>query len=233
MSDATHLPADRLGDIRSLVDQGRTYSLSTLAGIAGMLLAAGAGCTTRGELIRVKQENRVLRDTKERLERTVADRDGTIARLHRQVRTLEGFGPDRPADLFAPVKLQIASLTGGADYDGKPGDDGVTVHLRPRDADGDVVKAPGRFRIQLLDNSEFGSPRVLGIYVFNAEDELRRAWHGKLGTNHYTFKCPFPPGVELPLGRRVVVDAEFVDYLTGTTLTAVKEVRISLVDEPQ
>ena len=193
----------------------------------GMLLVVSAGCMSPGARAKLIQESAALRREKERLERTVEQREGTIARLHRQIETLEGFGPDRPADLFAPVKLEIASLSGGADYDARPGDDGVTVYLRPKDADGDVVKAPGRITIQLLDNTNLGSPRLLGVYKFNDPQTLRRSWHGRFATQHYTLKCPFSPGTNPPKTGRVTVSAEFVDFLTGATLTAVKEVPVS------
>lgn len=182
-----------------------------------------------GERARLTQENASVRQQKERLERTVGQRDGTIAALHQQIRRLEGFGPERPADLFAPVRLEIAKLSGGHDYDGRRGDDGVTVYLRPRDADGDVVKVPGRISVQLLDNTELDSPKVIAVCQLDDADGLREAWYGQFGTQHYTLKCPFPPGLKPP--RRVDVKAEFVDYLTGATLTAVKEVTVSPVQE--
>lgn len=197
----------------------------------GMLLLAVSACASGGERTRLIKENDVLRRDTERLQRTIVQRDGTIVQLHRQIENLEGFRPDRPADLFAPVKLEIASLTGGADYDGKPGDDGVTVYLRPRDADGHVVKVPGRITIQLLDNANLGSPRILGLYVFDDPAKLRKLWHGRFATQHYTLRCPFPPGATPPDTRRVTVSAEFADYLTGAALTAVKEVPISLIEE--
>jgi len=180
---------------------------------------------------RILKDNDALRRDKERLERTVAERDATIASLQQQTITLRGFGPDRKADLFAPVKLEIASQSGGAEYDDKPGDDGVTVYLRPRDADGDVVKVPGRMKVQLVDNTDIGSPRVLGVYAFEDLNEVRKTWHGKFATQHFTLKCPFPPGVELPKSRRVLVSAEFLDLLSGATLTTSKEVSFS-VPEP-
>ncbi len=198
-----------------------------------MLLLALPSCTSPGERARFIQANDALRYEKERLQDIVAQRDGTIANLHGQIRNLEGFSPDRPVDLFAPVTLEIASLSGGSDYDDMPGDDGVTVYLRPRDADGDIVKVPGRITIQLLDldNANSASPRLLGVYVFDDPDKLRKTWHGRFATQHYTLKCPFPPGTEPPATRRVTVSVEFVDYLTGQTLTALKEVPISLIEE--
>ncbi len=196
----------------------------------GFAVLALSGCDAPGRRAKLTQENEALRRDNERLERTVQQRDGTIARLSQQIENLEGFGPDRPADLFAPVKIEIASLSGGADYDGRPGDDGVTVYLRPRDADGHVVKVPGRITIQLLDNAVLGSPRVLGVYRFDDIEKLRQIWLGRFATQHYTLRCPFPPDTKLPERRRVTVHAEFVDYLTGATLTAVKEVSISFPD---
>jgi len=194
------------------------------------LLVALSACDSPGLRAKLTKENEALRRDNERLERTVQQRDGTIARLSRQIEDLKGFGPDRPADLFAPVSIEIASLSGGADYDGRPGDDGVTVYLRPRDADGHVVKVPGRITIQLTDNTEAGSPRVLGVYRFDDLDALRQMWLGRFATQHYRLRCPFPPDTKLPERRRVTVHAEFVDYLTAATLTAVKEVSISFPD---
>ncbi len=194
--------------------------------LIGVMLVALSACRSPGQWARLTKNNDALRRDNERMQRIVAQRDGTIARLHRQIEQLEGFGPGRPAGLFAPVKIEIASLSGGAEYDDKPGDDGVTVYIRPRDAEGDVVKVPGRFTIQLIDNTNLASPRRLGLYVFDDPGELGKLWHGKFATNHYTLRCPFPPGAKLPATRRVTVQAEFVDYLTGATLTAVKEVRL-------
>lgn len=200
-------------------------------GLGVALSLSVQACVSSGERSKLIQENEALQHDKQRLERVVAQRDGTIARLHQQVDKLEDFGPDRPADFFTPAKLEIASLSGGADYDGKPGDDGVTVYLQPRDAHGDVVKVPGRITIQLLDNTDMTSPHILGVYVFDDPEKLGRLWHSRFATNHYTLKCPFPPGARLPDTRRVTVSAEFVDYLTGGTLTAVKEVPVTYPDD--
>jgi hypothetical protein len=205
------------------------HRASRVGQLATLLLGA-AGCVSGAERAKVLKDNESLRIEKARLERTVAQRDETIASLHKQIDNLKGFTPDRPLDLFAPVKLEIAGLSGGADYDGKPGDDGITVYLRPRDADGDAVKVPGRMKVQLVDNSVIGSPRVLGVYIFDDPNETRKAWHAKFGTQHFSLKCPFPPGVELPKSRRVMVSAEFIDLLTGATLTASQEVGFSMPD---
>ncbi len=180
-----------------------------------------------GDRARLVRDNDVLRKANERLERTVSQREATIATLTRQVESLQQLGPRRSADFFAPARIEIAGLSGGSDFDGNPGDDGVIVYVRPLDQDGDVVKVPGRIRIELVDGSELGRPRVLGVYQFDDLQELRKMWHGKLLTQHYTLRCPFPADTKLPENRRVQVRAEFLDYLSGSTLTAGREVSIS------
>ncbi len=184
----------------------------------------GVGCRAPGEWAQLVKENQSLREDSTRLERTVAEREATIASLENQVDDLKSFGPDRPADLFAPVRLEIASLSGGADFDGQPGDDGIILYLRPIDADGDTVKAPGQISIQLLDNSALSTPRVIGVYTFDEPEQLRNLWYGLVGTQHYTVRCPFPSGVKLPGDRKLLVSAVFVDFLTGRSLTTQKEV---------
>lgn len=196
-----------------------------------MILLLPGACISPSRRVELLKDNESLRRQNEGLEREVSDRDGTIARLRRQVEDLQDFETDRPADLFAPVRLEIASLTGGADYDDTPGDDGVTVYLRPRDGDDDIVKAPGRIQVQLLDNTNLAAPRVLQVCVVDEPNKLGRLWHGRFLTDHYTIKCEFPADVVLPASRRVTVSAEFTDYLTGTTLRAVKEVSISFPDD--
>ena len=157
----------------------------------------------------------------------VADRDSTVSGFQKQVENLKSFQRDRPADLFAPEKLEIVRRSGGADYDGQPGDDGVTVYLRLLDADGDTVKVGGRIRVELQDPSTPGTPRVIGLYVFDRADDLRKHWDGRFGMHHFTLKCPFPAGFKPPTAGRVTVRAEFDDYLTGRTLTALDEVSVA------
>lgn len=46
-----------------------------------------------------------------------------------------------------------AGRTGGADFDGRPGDDGVTVVVQPKNAAGQIVLDPGSVSIAVLDPS--------------------------------------------------------------------------------
>ena len=64
------------------------------------------------------KDNEALRLRVERLELTVAQRNSTIAMMQQQIVELKGYGANRPADLFAPVRIEIVSRSGGQDYDG-------------------------------------------------------------------------------------------------------------------
>ncbi len=228
---ASHCAHIRLFEAHSTIARPRGLKPAARFGVFGQVALLSflvlTGCGSPGRRAELLKNNDALQRENRQLHQSIADRDGEIAQLNGRVAALKGFGEERPADLFAPVRLEIASRSGGADYDGKPGDDGVTVYLRPRDADGDSVKTPGHITIQIIDNTDLEDPRVLGVYTFSDADELRALWNSVFFTDHYSLKCPFADGVEPPSSRRVTVSAVFVDYLTGKTLTAVREVSIS------
>ncbi len=204
------------------------YHRSLVISLSCIVLIAIAGGCDGGHRERLVTGYDQLRQQNESLSRDLADRDRTVAALTLQIDDLTTFDAKAPADLFAVTKLEIVRLTGGADYDGKPGQDGVTVHLRLLDADGDIHKAAGRFTIQLVDNRDLGSPRVLGVYNFHEPQQLKKAWFGKFGTNHFTFKCPFKPSDNLTGVTDVDVKAEFLDFLTGRRISAIKQVSVSI-----
>lgn len=196
-----------------------------LAGVSCMALAA---CNAPAQRARLARGNDELRTKNAELERTLAQREETLAAQQRQIATLQAFPPDRPSAAFAPVRIEIAGLSGGSDFDQQPGDDGVTVHVRLYDADGDAVKAPGRVGIQVTDNQTMSAPRVLALCTYEKVEDLRKSWHGRFGTSHYTFRCPFSKDLPPPAGPTVDVRVEFTDYLTGAMLTTVKQVPVSI-----
>jgi hypothetical protein len=172
--------------------------------------------------------------TNDELTRRVAELEREAAACQAKLQSSEGsaarlveMGSDRPVDLFAPVRVEIDKLTGGDNYDGAPGDDGVTVYLQPLDSDGNVVKVPGRIRVQLLDNTDLSQPRVIQVCEYSDPADLRKSWHGRFLTNHYTLKCAFPPDAQLPASGELLATVSFVDYLTGRELSAHKIVTFS------
>jgi len=207
------------------VSKRRGSAARVVMAIVSLLVIAG--CDSSRRQIGIIREKEALQRTADRMLRELSAKDARIRQLESQVAYLQSFDPNRPVDIFSPVKIEIAGLTRGADYDGLPGDDGVTVYVRPRDADGDAVKAAGSITVQLIDNTNLAAPKVVGVYEFDDAQALRTMWHGRFNTDHFSLKCPFPDGFSPPASRRLTVSARFVDFLTGATLTAVKEVDIS------
>lgn len=198
-------------------------------------LAAGAvsagGCVNESNTIRALQERVTALETdRQRCTQALADRDAIIADLRRRVDAGPAFEGIDLDDLFTVDRIEIVSQTGGADFDGQPGDDGVVVYVQPVDAYGDFLKAAGQFTVELLDLSNPGSPRSLATYVFNKREELAEAWYGGLLTNHYTFRCAFPPRLNPRPPREVYVRVVMLDWLTGREFAATRTVTLERID---
>ncbi len=193
-----------------------------LGAVFGPVLVAG--CVGQGEnklrdeLTRLREENRARND------QLVAQR-ATIDELNVQLRNARGINEEDLKKLYYPKELVIDRLTGGADYDGQPGDDGVTVYLRPIDQYGDVIKIPGDVTIQLYDLAAAPDRNFLGEYRISV-DQLAPLWHGRLMTGHFTIKCPWAKGP--PQHDEITVRATFVDYLTKRVVSAQTTCKVKL-----
>ncbi len=148
-----------------------------------------------------------------------------LAGTREQLLQARGLDPQRWERAFRPVDVRIATRSGGANYDNKPGDDGVTVYLQPIDRDGDVVKVAGEIRIQLYDLAAAPGRQLIGEYRVPAE-ECGSHWYGKLLTQHFTVKCPWPSGP--PEHSNITIRATFIDDLTGNVMTAQEAVEVAL-----
>ncbi len=200
------------------------------AGLTAVAVAMAAGCQLGPDprLKTVSQRADKLAVENERLEQELLDRDARLTQCTEQVAALQNLGPVQLDRLFVVDRIELVSRTGGAEYDDAPGDDGVTVYLRPLDAEGHVLKAAGEITIELVDTNTPGSPRSLGLYVHNDSQQLRRLWHGGFLTDHYTIKCPWDPAIGPPAHREVTIKATFYDFLTAKRLTATTVVQVAL-----
>ena len=180
----------------------------------GLLPSSGCGDQTVLELRRrVTQLEKCLGEKDNQL---VAQRV-TVEKLHEQIDKLRGWTDEDLERIFYPERIEIASLSGGDDYDGKPGDDGVTVYLRPLDRDGDAVKVAGDIRVQLYDLENPSDQNLIGEYYVPV-DQVAQCWYGRLATYHYTIRCPWQTGP--PAHDQITIRATFVDYLTQRAMTA-------------
>ena len=203
--------------------RGRWFAPARLT--AGLLLALStAGCVSPTEL-QLRREIADLRDQVSAQDNKLAAQSAAIDGLNRQLAAARGISEDDLKKLFYPERLTIDSLSGGADYDDQPGDDGVTVFLRPIDREGDVVKVPGDITIQLYDLAAPPGRNLIGEYKIPVE-QVAKLWHGKLMTNHYTIKCPWPHGA--PEHTEITIRALFVDYLTKRVVSAQTTCQVEL-----
>ncbi|MCB9849834.1 MAG: hypothetical protein H6817_03940 [Phycisphaerales bacterium] len=205
--------------------------LRSLPRIAVLLVAAMscAGCDNGSTaMIRTLQERVDKQDLAlKRCANDVADRDALLANLQRRVDANRPFANLTLDDLFTVDRIVIVDQTGGSDFDGKPGDDGVIVYVRPVDAQGDTLKAAGKITVQLLDLTDPASPRALATCEYADRDALAAAWFGGFLTDHYTLKCAIPAG--LSPAREVHVRVTFLDYLTGREFVASKTVMLKRI----
>ena len=185
-----------------------------LLAFAGALLAAG--CESPAEL-QMRKEIGDLRQTVKDRDNQLAAQKAALEEANRQLAVARSISEDDLKKLFYPERLEIDKLTGGYDSDGKPGDDGVVVYLKPVDKDGDVLKIPGDITIQLYDLAAPPAQNFIGEYKVPV-DQVGKLWHGKLWTNHYAIKCPWPHGP--PKHPEVTVRVLFVDYLTKRVVSA-------------
>lgn len=186
-------------------------------------LACGAmalslfGCdwgTSTERMRQLDQQMRELGDQVDKLNKDVAAKDATIEAQRRQITTLQNLGERRLEKLYYVTAIKIDRLTGPANFDDKPGNDGIVVYFSPIDQEGHTIKAAGDIRIQLLDLANPDGQHLIGEYRLDV-DHARKAWHGRMLTNHYSVKCPWKSGP--PVHDEITVRVEFVDYLTGNT----------------
>jgi hypothetical protein len=188
---------------------------------ATLLLLLSAGCADTS-VVELRRQNTQLKDQLAQKDHDLVAQQTQIHELNSQLATARAFTKDDLQKIFFPDKLEIDSLSGGENYDNNPGDDGVTVYLKPIDRDGDVIKVAGDIRIELFDLSKAGDNLIAKVHV--PVEQVSKMWYGKLMTYHYTVRVPWQKGP--PSNPEVTVRATFVDYLTQRVLTAQTVVKV-------
>ncbi len=190
--------------------------LLVFAPLSCLILWPTPGCHSPTELELQRQVDRLGEQAAER-DNQLASQRITIEQLHKQLQVPRGWSDDDLKVLFSPEKIVLGTLSGGADYDDKPGHDGITVYIKPIDRDGDAVKVAGDIRVQLLDLAAPKGERDVGEY-FIPHDQVSLLWYGKFATYHYTVRCPWLSGP--PANDEITIRVTFVDFLTQRTMTA-------------
>lgn len=194
-----------------------------------MMLVALPGCPPPAD--RVSDLLTQIKETQQRnreLERQLGSGAARITNLEKQVDNLLAQEGTRPLT-FDIEHLQILSMSSGTNLDDKPGDDAVTVYLRPVDADGDTLKRGGRIKVELYDLTEPGRPRSLGVTTIDDPAKIREMWYGKLWTDYYKVIAEIPADANLAPGQEIDVKVWFTDFSTGREFNARKTIKINLV----
>lgn len=210
----------------------RTVStLTRLATILCVVLLSGAvGCfrdSVSGEDYREAQrERQTAQERIQRLENKLENAQETEESLRDRLARTSGLTEETLAALPLPVKIQLASQSGGYDHDDQPGDDGIVLYIQPVDEDGHVVKAAGKMTVELYDLAAGPDGQKINTCRFDTA-ELRASWYGRLMTQHFTLRCPWPEGYT-PEHREITARASFTELLSGRTMTLQETFEISM-----
>lgn len=166
-------------------------------------------------VLALRRENTELTQRLEQASSELADLRQSVDAKDQEILKLQGFSDQRRGYLAAVQWIVLDRLTGGIDEDHDGYDDGVVVYLTPIDEDGHAVKVPGQVSIKVFDLNGT-EPLLLGDVDIDP-GELRKSWHGRFWTDHYTIRCPFRVR---PTHTPITVRAAFVDMMTGREFTA-------------
>lgn len=191
-------------------------------GLVIFAILLSAGCPD-ARVVELGRENSRLKEGLADRDRQTAALSAALEECNRQLVQARGLSPETLEKIFYAEQIVIDPLSGGQDYDGQPGDDGVTVYLRPLDRDGDTLKVAGDVRIELFDLAMPPGRNLIATHNFPVE-KVRESWYGKFITYHYTFRCPWQHGP--PENPEITVRATFVDYLTRRVMTTQTVVKV-------
>ena len=126
--------------------------------------------------------------------------------------------PEQLAELQAlaaavrPVRIELGFATDGKDWDNDGYDDGVEVHLIPRDAAGSAIKSPGEVNVTLAEEGALG---------LGGAGKARDSWEVTGGALEYSWNESIFPSyvVRLPWHGQPPVMAAGILLVTFTPLT--------------
>ncbi|WP_278465547.1 hypothetical protein [Gimesia maris] len=114
--------------------------------------------------------------------------------------------PEQTKALYKVTGVKVNSLlTGGVDLDSKQGDELWTTVVTPHDADGETVKLPADFELELVDLNQPEENRRVGLWTFDSQ-EVRSHWYSGFAGSGFRFELPWqttPHNSELTLVVRM------------------------------
>ena len=135
--------------------------------------------------------------------------------------------PSSQFERVTQIKLN-RQLTGGYNFDGKPGDEGIMIVIEPQDAKGQYVPMAGGVTISVTDPGQSGSASRVGKWEFDEAQTAGCLKRTLLGRGIH-LELPWP--AEFPRGEQLQVDVAF-STIDGRRLRTQRDIKIDVVDSP-
>ncbi|WP_339734161.1 hypothetical protein [uncultured Gimesia sp.] len=203
-----------------------------------LLILTLCGCGGRGNSDLLEARLRQQEDSIFALQRNLQESHQALATAQHQSEVMQKqlakasngtLLPEQTKALYQVTGVKVNSLlTGGVDLDNQQGDELWTTLITPHDADGETVKLPADMELELIDLSQSGENRRVGIWNFNSK-EVRSHWYSGFAGSGFRFELPWqrqPTSEDLTL----VVRMKSQD---GRTFNTQSPLKISQVDLPQ
>lgn len=188
--------------------------------ICALLLTGCAGPNQAN--IELRRKNQELEEKIQSMQAQLDADAQTIKAMEAKLGTLPTLPKDRLDKLFTVHSIRLNKLTGGADFDGKAGDDGLKVYVTPLDDQGQQLKAAGSFVIEAFDLA--ATPPAIGKWEFDVS-AARESWNGTAFSYQYVLKCPWQTP---PQHDELTVKVTFRDELTGRQVHEQSVVKVTL-----
>lgn len=202
-----------------------------------LLATLPAGCAMRGDVEMLESELRRQEQSQQQIaeelksareELRVARTDADTLRAQLSKRGQLALVSEQAEVLYKAEAIKFnMMLTSGANRDGQPGDDGISVLLQPVDAQGDMVKLVGAIELELLDLNREGESQRIGRWQFTI-DEVREHWHRGFLSAGYLFQLDWqsvPSSSELTLHAKMTAP-------DGRKFDATTQVRVDPAGTP-
>ena len=170
----------------------------------------GAGCAAPPEPVDtslpLKERVAILTGQIEERDQALVAAKREIAELKSQISRQKQLTPSANDLEFMTQRIDIGWLSGGRNWDGKPGDDGVRLFVFPIDQDGHTVKRVGAVGIRLTDEAMPEGQRRVGDWKFSPAEAARK-WTSTAVAYGYQFDLRWQTG--LPAHADLTAYVEF------------------------
>jgi hypothetical protein len=161
--------------------------------------ALAVGCASRGQMDILESRLRQQEDSIVQLQGQLSTSESQLQASRREAADLrtqlaDGTRTARVEQLSALGQVEAIELnrylTGGLDRDGKSGDELLSAMIVPKDAQGNLVKAPGSVSVTVFDLSKPEAQQRIGRWDFSPK-ESESLWMSSFLWSGYVVRVPW------------------------------------------